>query len=60
MNEISPVTVHLFSKIVKKNDREIELVVLHTINHSSRINDDIFLDFSFLLIDFSKKINERD
>ena len=57
MHEISPATVHLFSKKFNKNDREIESVVLRTINHLNRMSDDIFLDFSFLRIDFSKKIN---
>ena len=60
MNEISPATVHLFSKMFNKNEREIESVVLHTINQLNRISDEIYLDFSFLLIDFSRKINERD
>ena len=32
-----------------------DLIVLHTISHLN-----IFMDFSFLLIDFSKKIDERD
>ena len=49
-----------FSKKFSKNDREIESVVLHTINHLNRMSDDFFLDFSFLLIYFSKKINETD
>ena len=60
MNEIYPATVHLFSKNFNKNDHDIESVVLQTINHLNRMSDDIFLDFSILLMDFSKKINERD
>ena len=46
--QIYPAIVHYFAIFFSKNDREIELVVLHTINPlKSKMGDNFFMDFSF-------------
>ena len=56
--QISPAIVHYFAIFFSKNDREIELVVLHTINpvKSTKWATTFSWIFHFSLIDFSKKI----
>ena len=56
--QISLPTKHYFAIFFSKNDREIEPVVLHTINpqNSTKWVTTFSWIFHFLLIDFSKKI----
>ena len=56
--QISLPTKHYFAIFFSKNDREIQLVVLHTINpvKSTKWVMTFSLIFHFSLIDFSKKI----
>ena len=58
--QISLDTRHFFTIFFSKNDREIEPVVLHTINpmNSTKWVTSFSWIFHFLLIDFSKKIFE--
>ena len=58
--EISPAIVHYFAIFFSKNDHEIKLVVLHTINpqNSTKWMTTFSWIFHFLLIDFTKKIFE--
>ena len=58
--QISRDTMHVLSIFFSKNDREIEPVVLHTINpmNSTKWVTSFSWIFHFSLIDFSKKIFE--
>ena len=58
--QISLATVHYFATFFNKNDRDIELVVLHTINpmKSTKLVTTFSWIFHFSLKDFSKKILE--
>ena len=59
--QISLDTMHYFGNFFSKSDREIESIILHTINHrnSTKWVKTFLWIFHFLLLDFSKKIIEH-